>query len=352
MDLATARSLKDELAREVVRPRVQALQAERRAVRAVGVRKLTGIEPGVALGIAAGTGPGDYRLAVRLQRRALERDDMLHRRILELAGQDGVDISYIGSVFKCAGRKIPSAAALRDRPWYQQHQRPLRIGVSVGHYGITAGTLGAFGLRSADGKVVMLSNNHVLANENKAKPGDAILQPGAYDGGRREADTVARLLDFVPIRAGMNNLVDAAVATLEPQVEWDPATLTGAGKLDGLRPEPLAPGDSVFKIGRTTGLTRGVVTAIEVDEVVVSYERGEIGFDRQIEIASAEKNKPFSSGGDSGSMIFDADGRACALLFAGSDVGGPSGLGVTYANELALALEALGTTLLTRVPAA
>lgn len=177
-----------------------------------------------------------------------------------------------------------------------------------------------------------------------------MLQPGSYDGGRKGADTVARLLDFVPLRPGMNNLVDAAVAALEPQIAWDPSMLTGTGQLQGLRPEPLVPGDTVFKLGRTTGLTRGVVTAVEVDDVVVGYERGEMGFDRQIEIVGADWDTPFSSGGDSGSMIFDSQGWACALLFAGSDAGGPTGLGVTYANELGLALEALGTTLLTRVP--
>jgi hypothetical protein len=352
MDLASARSLKAELAHEVM-PRMLALHAERRAVRAFGLRRLTGVEPGVAFGIGAGAGPGDYRLAVRLQRRAFERDEVLRRRILEVAGQEGVDISYIGSVFKCTRRMgVTPLKTAPERPWYQQRQRPLRIGVSVGHAAVTAGTLGAFGQRSSDGKTVILSNNHVLANENKGKPGDAVLQPGAYDGGQRDADVVARLLAFVPIRAGANNLVDAAIATLEPQIEWDASALTGFGRLDGLRPESLVPGDPVFKIGRTTGLTRGVVTAIEVDDVVVSYERGEIGFDRQIEIASAEKTRPFSSGGDSGSMIFDADGRACALLFAGSDMGGPSGLGVTYANELGLALQALDTTLLTRLPGA
>ena len=69
-------------------------------------------------------------------------------------------------------------------PWYQKMTRPLRIGASIGHFKITAGTLGAFVRSRDDGSVLILSNNHVLANENKAKKGDHILQPGDFDGGQ------------------------------------------------------------------------------------------------------------------------------------------------------------------------
>ena len=49
----------------------------------------------------------------------------------------------------------------------------------------------------------------------------------------------------------------------------------------------------------------------------------------------------FSQGGDSGSLIVDADRRAVGLLFAGSDQGGSNGKGLTYANPLRAVLEAL-----------
>lgn len=349
MDLAKARALKEEVARDIVWPRVAELRSQTRAVRAVGTRRLTKAQAGVALGLTRGAGEGDYRLAVRVQRRTFDLDDALRDRIRDAAGAE-VDIDYIGTVFKGGTAKTVlhpgkvSAAAVRA--WYQQRQRPLRIGCSCGHVNITAGTLGAFGVHTASGKVVILSNNHVLANENKAKNGDLILQPAAYDGGKRAGDAVAELLDYVAIQPGMNNEVDAAIAALAPGVEFDPTTLTDApAAWAGQRDTPIEPGEAVFKLGRTTGLTRGVVSAIEVDDVVVSYERGEIGFDRQIEISSAEDGRPFSSGGDSGSVIFDMRGRAFGLLFAGSDQGGHNGLGVTYANELARVVELLGIRL-------
>src|SRR5438552_13639783 len=75
--------------------------------------------------------------------------------------------------------------------------RPAPGGVSVGHFQVTAGTLGVLARRS--GRPVILSNNHVLANQNAARVGDPILQPGPADGGRLQ-DTIARLVDFVPIQ--------------------------------------------------------------------------------------------------------------------------------------------------------
>jgi hypothetical protein len=229
-------------------------------------------------------------------------------------------------------------------PWHRTRQRPLLIGSSIGHVAITAGTLGAFALHRKTQKPVILSNNHVLANEDAAKIGDAILQPGAFDGGRRRLDRVGALIDFVPLKSRGDNLVDAAIAAIDPEIRFDARTLTELGELQGQREEVLAPGNAVAKVGRTTGVTRGVVTAIELDDVVVTYERGDLSFDRQIEIESSGAG-PFSSGGDSGSVIVDENGFACALLFAGSDQGGSNGKGLTFANEIGLVLEQLNLEL-------
>ena len=76
--------------------------------------------------------------------------------------------------------------------------RPVMPGTSTGHYEITAGTIGA--IVEVDGDVMLLSNNHVFANENLASLGDAILQPGDYDGGSLgRGDKVGELRDYVPI---------------------------------------------------------------------------------------------------------------------------------------------------------
>ncbi len=73
-------------------------------------------------------------------------------------------------------------------------------GVSIGHYKVTAGTFGALVTDKTTGEHFVLSNNHVLANSNDALIGDAILQPGAIDGGQNPADMVATLERFIKIR--------------------------------------------------------------------------------------------------------------------------------------------------------
>jgi hypothetical protein len=82
-------------------------------------------------------------------------------------------------------------------------RRPALGGDSIGHFAITAGTLGCTVRKN--GQVMILSNNHVLANSNEGKQGDAILQPGAYDGGGL-ADTIANLMEWVPISFIENGL--------------------------------------------------------------------------------------------------------------------------------------------------
>jgi len=72
-------------------------------------------------------------------------------------------------------------------------------GVSMGHYKVTAGTLGTLVKDRATGELLLLSNNHVFANSNDALIGDTILQPAAMDGGQVAADTVARLERYLKL---------------------------------------------------------------------------------------------------------------------------------------------------------
>jgi len=331
MDIMSVRSLKAEVAEHLVKPLLGEVRAGSSfAVSARPMNTVTGTEAGIALGITKGTRKSDYRLAVRLQRRFLEGLPNLHERF-EQRAKGEVDIQYIGRLQK------------RQMPWHQMRQRPLLLGCSVGHHKITAGTLGAFVLHGRTRRTVILSNNHVLANEDLGKVGDAILQPGPYDKGKARTHEVGTLLNFVKLKSS-GNLTDSAIATLGKDIPYDGSTLTGVGKLAGLRPSPIDVGATVMKVGRTSGLTRGRVTAIEVDNVVVGFDRGELSFDSQIEIEGADE-EPFSRPGDSGSLIVDEDRRACGLLFAGGDVGGTNAKGLTYANDLATVLQQLKITM-------
>ncbi|MBX3746924.1 MAG: hypothetical protein KF833_16560 [Verrucomicrobiae bacterium] len=130
------------------------------------------------------------------------------------------------------------------------------------------------------------------------------------------------------------------LASVAEGIEVKPAHLKGLGRLTGVGDVFLDEGTVVAKVGRTTGLTRGRVTAFELDNIRVAFGIGELRFDNQIEIEGAEEGS-FSEGGDSGSLIVGSDLRAVALLFAGSDQGGANGQGLTYANPIHAVLQAL-----------
>ena len=190
---------------------------------------------------------------------------------------------------------------------------------------------------------MIVSNNHVLADEDSAEAGDEILQPGTSDGGVRGKDAVATLLRWQPLRRS-GNRADAAVATIIEGIAFEVSELPGLGRLNGVRAAPLDPGDMVSKIGRTTGVTRGVVTAIELDALDVAFDGRDCAFDGQVEIGSIGR-VPFSAAGDSGALILDAELCASGLLFAGSQEGGPDGCGVTYANGIGAVMDLLGIDL-------
>jgi hypothetical protein len=204
----------------------------------------------------------------------------------------------------------PLGHGSQDRQGYVR--RPVPCGVSVGHYQTTTGTLGCL-VRHSNGRDYILSNNHVLANSNSAGQGDPIYQPGPYDGGG-SSSTIASLSSWAPLVGG-TNFVDAALA--EPHAGSVRPEILDIGPLRGVGDPVL---DSpVRKSGRTTGLTEGILRFTGAYLQVNYGILGNLGFDDQMVIESASASAPFSSGGDSGSIIVDDAGSAVGLLFAGSD---------------------------------
>jgi hypothetical protein len=328
MNIESARSLKESLMSTVIPSLVEALPMARAYGLPAGPVLTVEQNPrALALGVVpAGKG---FKLAVRVQHRALLKGSRIEQIRKRAKGE--VDVKYIGRVH------VRAAANLRSR------QRPLVIGCSVGHFKITAGTLGAFVRPRGGGDLAILSNNHVLANENRGRTGDAILQPGSYDGGVTPGDEVAQLGKFIRVRRGQTNFVDAAIATVNTSIKFDAVTMARIGKLKGLGATPIVDELEVSKVGRTTATTKGKITAFELDNVMVDYDMGTLRFDNQLEIEAG--HHPFSSGGDSGSLIVDSDCLAVGLLFAGSDAGGQHGHGTTFANPIHPVLDALDVAL-------
>jgi hypothetical protein len=219
-------------------------------------------------------------------------------------------------------------------------------GVSVGHYRVSAGTLGGFVRRIGEPGLYILSNNHVLANENNAVLGDPVLHPARWDGGNLSSNIVARLAAFEPLQ-DEGNSVDAAIALLEEQARPNDLLnnpFAGVCNTSDLRELLALIGQTVRKIGRTTGLTEGRVRAVEIEDITVDYGFCKYKFSRSSEIEGLGQ-KPFSKNGDSGSIVYDHDNRAVGLLFAGSRFGGDNGKGLTYLNPIGAVLRSLNVEL-------
>jgi hypothetical protein len=248
----------------------------------------------------------------------------------------------------------------------KQKLRPARPGCSLGHNLITAGTFGCLVKRGA--QVYILSNNHVLANSNAAQVGDAIWQPGKYDGGT-SADQIGTLEQFIPIgfpgdptptptpQPGGCSPLAAVMKYFQPQ----PAPMAkpqlnepGNNTVDCALAKPLSPdlvspdilnigvpigvgavtlGTPLQKMGRTTGYTTGQISQLDVT-VTVDYG-GKLGTFRNQLMAGA-----MSQGGDSGSAVLDMNKRVVGLLYAGSDT-------TTILNPIQAVLDALQVQLVT-----
>lgn len=294
--------------------------------------------PTLSLGLAPAP-DGGYAVAVRY-RLGLPAARAVVKRVTAEAGADA-DVRRTGRIRTLSDVRprppVISARALGET----SRARPLRPGVSIANVAVTAGTLGAF-VVGPEGERYVLSNWHVLAGSPQAAAGDVVVQPGPADGGADPADRVGTLARWAPMDPGEHHRVDCALALLDDGVEVDPTY--PAGRVTSTA--QVLGGEAVAKVGRTTSVTRGRVSAIELDDVLVGYgdDLGALGFDGQIEIESAQEG-PFSRGGDSGSLVYREDGVAIGLLFAGSETGGPDGHGLTYVNPIDAVLSTLGVTL-------
>jgi hypothetical protein len=303
---------------------------QRRELELLALENVVGVAP--SLKVTGGKPTDRWSLTVlvekKLPKNKLSKEDVVP------AALDGVvtDVVEVGTIEALA---------------FNARVQPALPGFSIGHHDITAGTFGCLvrDLRRGpppmaseeraphdDGDYLILSNNHVLANRNAARAGDPILQPGPFDGGVFPSDAVARLERFEPIVFGMSgfNLVDAAVA--RPLYSRS-ATSALIGLVTPTGIGQALPGDLVVKVGRTTEVTVGRVLANHAT-VAVNFGIGVAVFRHQI-LTTA-----MAAGGDSGSLLMNANLNAVGLLFAGSAF-------VTIHNHIADVEAALGVRPLT-----
>lgn len=258
-------------------------------------------------------------------------------RAIELGGR-AVDIVYTGKI--SAGLAAPGQRIGTEDGF--------AIGGSISHIDGDFGTIGPF--VDIGGEIFLLSNNHVLANNNQAELGDTILVPGRGDGRRFRSGQAAELAEYFEIffEPGICNTLDVALARMEAGTAFDPYTLSGT---------PTGPGrsqfrgnmsrvhkrDRVWKVGSSSGWTSGTISHIGAS-ISVRYDIDGQPWDAcfQDQIVIEGDDGPFSSGGDSGSLILNSRNEAVALIFASWDDANGSGRRFTYAHDINQVMQTLG----------
>jgi hypothetical protein len=199
-----------------------------------------------------------------------------------------------------------------------------------------AGTLGCL-VRSSDGTLYGLSNNHVTGGSNYAVPGLPIIAPGFLDVAAfgQDPETIGHhfrsypFIDGIPEVVDCSGNLDAAIFKIS-----DPDRVSSMQRSYYDTPSeavPMEVGMRVSKIGRTTGLTHGEVVSELPDAEFVEYEvdvcKGKKFIYFQSLFLIQATPGEFTQGGDSGSLITAPDPkepkarRAVGMVIGGDDTG-------------------------------
>jgi hypothetical protein len=197
--------------------------------------------------------------------------------------------------------------------------RPLIGSVSAGYETSATGTLSCVVYDKQTRAPLLMSNNHVFGNMStestpRATPGDVILQPGGHDHGGSN-DIVATLERYVPWKEDEKlNIADVALAS--PLVDYTNGILCNGHVIEPTGVASVKKGERVYKVGRTTGLTEGVIKDIDFTVDVLSVEKPD-GTPTYVRFTDQLLIDMVSDRGDSGSLILNANNEIVGLLFAG-----------------------------------
>jgi hypothetical protein len=247
----------------------------------------------------------------------------------------------------CIGEPYSPFGCLNTDGW----PLPVPTGVSTSSDApASCGATGTIAARVKAGSAVYtLSNNHVLADENRVPVGTNVLQPGRYNTNCSSSGSniIGTLVAFDTIAfcngSCPDNTIDAAIASSDV-AKLDNWTPPGGYGVPNSVVRAAALGLGVQKYGVTTSLTSGQVTGIDAT-VLVGYSTGcpnacsTARFVHQIVVGSCPT--PCGRPGDSGSLWVtnDASKNPVGLLFAGNQDGS-----VSIANQIGDVLTHFGVS--------
>lgn len=226
----------------------------------------------------------------------------------------------------------------RKRTDTSEH-RPIKGGIQIGNGKGHVGTLGCFARLVADDTLVLLSNHHVLFSDD-AIAGEIIGQPDIDNKCCCCCAYVNGEVGVILNPSFDNESVDCAIASVNAGIATDIILNNSmtATELRILGTEAAVVGDTVRKIGRTSGLTTGTVNSITGPTTDKTNQIFVRPVDAETYTEGTNGKKAFSDGGDSGSIIINEDNNIIGLLWGGD----PDTYDVdeTYACHIADVLEA------------
>jgi len=199
---------------------------------------------------------------------------------------------------------------------------------------------------------LILSSNHILANWNNAQIGDAILHPSPIAGGIMPQDKIAELERFIyiyfegdgdengegicPIAKGVTGIANFIANILGSKSRLIPMRIDQtANEVDAAVAKPLNDDDitdiipdigvvndacdpelgmKVKKWGRTTGITEGIIEALNVT-IQIGFGGGRTAIFKN-QIVTSKMSQP----GDSACLLVESStNKAVGLLLAGSE---------------------------------
>lgn len=262
---------------------------------------------------------------------------------------DGVTVRYMHAGMAHAG--VPPSGSSASP--YVMRGNAFACGGSIHPAKIVgAGTLGCL-VRDNAGVLYGLTNNHVSGMCNYANIGEKILAPGHLDINAAGINPFTlgfheRALPMVqgkPDNVDITTNSDAALIRVadEGLVSSFQGNMydTPAGTFEMLA------GQTVEKVGRTTGFTKGEIVGQIIGPHPIGYNTpgygGHLSFFEPVFAIRGVNGEPFSQPGDSGSLITIQQGGvrfAVGLVFAGNATSG-----ISYALPLQPILATLGVTL-------
>jgi hypothetical protein len=188
------------------------------------------------------------------------------------------------------------------------------------------GALGAVVYDRATGEPLLLGAHHVLCDLHAdgrvwqpAPCGEAGCQCNVVGQTLRGRRSIVRWRDEY-------FYVDAAVARIEPDVEFERTRSNTAAPAKGM---------FVKKFGPGTGMTEGVIASAQhVDHV--KFGPFALDVPNQLRICPIKPSSRFAGDGDSGSLVWDQAGRVVGLLW------GADGSGQGIASPIGPISEELG----------